>query len=378
MKIRSLLLSSLFIPSFMFSEEISAECDATSMVSEECCQPFCLDKSGRFEVYGDYLLWNVREDQLSYAQVLQGGIASILNPFAGGGTPGQVGINITTREADFDWKSGFRVGGGYTLDCDNWDFQLSWTQLHQETSSNFADPNNGIIPSNFPASLLFNILSTALTQGAVAPTLASAARNEWNFHFDTVDFQVGKSFFHCCSVGLRPYLGVKGAWINQKLSSSYDGIALTIDGNRMPIGVRAQKRNNFHAVGPSFGIDMAWEFYSDFSLVSDLSFAALYGKFRNNIASTLIASSVGSQINSNITDNNHRLRPMVDGSIGFEWNNCSWQCLMFTIGASYEVQYWWNQWQVPSSSELELLTGSTSAQGDLMMHGLTVHVGVAY
>lgn len=370
MKLDILILSSLFIPALMYAN------------TEECCevcpQHFCQDKSGKFEVYGDYLYWEAREDQLSYAQDLRGGVEGIINAFNGNGLPGLVELDVSTKEAKFDWKSGFRVGAGYTLNCANWDFQLSWTRLHEQTKSNFIDPNAGIIPSNFPLSLLCNIISAINSEGTVAPVLANGAHSKWNFEFDNVDFQVGRSFFYCNSVALRLFLGIKGAWINQKLTSTYDGISLTTDTVVMPIDVSVKKTNDFHAVGPNFGINMAWEFLCNFSLVSDFSFAALYGRFHNNIQSVLVDSTVDTQIDILVRDNKHRIRPMVNGSIGIEWNNCSWECVQFVLGAAYEVQYWWNQWQIPVSSEAAIFSGATSPQGDLMLHGLTVHAGLAF
>lgn len=358
---------------------------AQELEETSCCdtyeykeQRFCLDKSGKFEVWGDYLYWEAREDQLTYAQDLNGGINSLINPFQNGNVPNELDINISTYDADFNWKSGFRVGAGYYLNCNNWDFQIFWTRLHETTNANITDLNSGIIPSNIPLAILFNIVSTIISEGAIPPVLASGAHNKWHFHFDNIDFQVGKSFYNCCNVAIRPFVGVKGAWIDQKLASRYDGVTLTIETNAMPIGVNVKKTNNFHAVGPSLGIGLAWQFFSDFSLIGDFSFATLYGKFQNRIRSTLTDNTVGVQVVANIRDNKHRFRPMVAGNIGVEWNNCCWDCAQFILGISYEVQYWWNQWQIPSSAEVALLTGGTSPQGDLSLQGLTVHAGVAF
>lgn len=370
MKLDILILSSIFIPSLLLANP------------EECCEicpeQFCLDKSGKVEVYGDYLYWDVREDQLVYSQDLHGGVQGIINAFnTGTGVPGLVEIDISTKEAKFDWKSGFRVGAGYTLNCANWDFQVFWTRLHGQTKSTITDPNSGVIPSNIPLALLFNIISALNSGGTVPFALASGAHNKWHFEFDNIDFQIGKSFFICNSAAFRPFLGVKGAWIDQKLNSTYDGISLSTDTVVIPIGVRVKKTNDFRAVGPSFGIVMAWEFLCNFSLVSDFSFAAVYGKFHNNIRSFL-QDSLGTQIDIIVRDNKHRFRPMVDGRIGLEWNNCSWECVQFVLGASYEVQYWWNQWQIPISSEVAILSGATSPQGDLMLHGLSIRAGLAF
>lgn len=371
MKFDLLVLATLTIPSLMIAEETddSACCASTPQ--------FCLDKSGKFEVFGDYLYWEAREDQLTYAQGVQGGLEPLIAAFSGG-TNGLLPIDIKTYEADFDWKSGFRVGGGYYFNCCNWDLKLFWTSLHAQTTAHVNDPDSGLIPSNFPSSLIFNIIDVINSGGELSPALASGAHNKWHLKFDTLDFELGRSYFLCCGVALRPFLGIKGAWIDQNFNTSYDGIFLVIDENVNPIGINVSKKNNFHAIGPTCGMDLAWEFFCNFSLVGDLTLGALYGRFQNKIQSTENLSFAESEVVLSLPYNKHRIRPMVNASIGVEYNNCNWQCFQFAIGAAYEVQYWWNQWQVPVSSEVSLLTGNNVPQGDLMLHGLTVHAGVAF
>lgn len=335
----------------------------------------CTEKHAMFDVFGEYLYWQVKEDQLNYAADIEGGIGSITDFFDDLVPPASFNPVARIKEADSRWHSGWRVGAGFFLECSTWDVQAFWTHLHDNTRTSISDPQGGIFPLELPLSSLIGIL------GGTTPTLFTGASNNWNFKFDTADLQVGKSFFVKKTASFRPFIGLKGARIYQHLNTSYTGLTVDIGPDDVPdivgLGLGSKKKNNFLAGGPSFGVNSGWQFAKGWTISNDFSFAFLYGRFKTALHSLVEIPSI---LDATVTveDNKHRLRPMVEGRIGIDWKECFGDYFLLNIGAGYEVQYWWNQWQAPSSVSLSLLNASSSPQGDLMLQGLVVHLGLAF
>lgn len=317
-----------------------------------------------FSIYGEYLYWQVAQDQMQYAARLPGGIQPILDEI------GSDALMITEKfeiiEPSFDYTSGFQVGAAYFDPCGSWDVDIAWTRLHQSTSSSIFDEDNGIIPLTMPASSIFGFIDRASTEFG----FANEAHSRWNFDFDAIDLQLGWRHQPLCNLFLHPYFGVKAAAIRQKQHISYVGFTAS----ELPISINNAKKNDFHGVGPSFGCGAAWEFMSGFSLYGDLSAAVLYGHFKGH--EEPIVTLDGNIIDVKLKSNRHnRLRPTIDGSIGLDWHFELFSCVKGMVGIGYEVQYWWNQWQLPASVAGTLINGGLSSQGDLMLQGLTVKAG---
>jgi Legionella pneumophila major outer membrane protein precursor len=329
------------------------------------------DRCGGLTIYGEYLYWKVVQDHIQYAAVLPGGAQPIVSAIQGAqnGQTIEISEKLSIIEPCFKYESGFRIGLGYEVPCSNWNFQLSWTRLHERIRSRVFDENFGIIPLAIPAGSVFGFINRNPSQFG----FANEARSQWRFKFDTIDFDIGRdcSFSNCFS--FCPFIGLKAACIKQDQCIDYLGFVVT----DVPVELRNTRKNHFRGIGPSFGFNSAWEFCSHWNLSSSLCGALLYGKF--NVSEHPSAMLKPSHIRVDLRNSRkHRLRPTVDGNIGIDWNTCICEGFHLMVGVYYEVQYWWNQWQAPTSFESSLITGGTSPQGDLMMQGLTAELALSF
>lgn len=341
----------------------STQIQAYGCCENEWCSRSCFDG---IYFYLDYLYWKPAQDQMQYAAILPGGIEALIDEASN--VPYSISADICLKEPKFQNCSGFRIGIGYILPCSNWDFQLAWARLHQNISSSVCDPNQGIIPTTLPLSTLFNFIGIDPS----AYSFANKAKSHWKFEYDAIDFNIGRTCCICC-IELRPYLGVKAATIRQNQHIQYYGLII----DYAPIDAINSKKNNFKGVGPSIGLDTAWQFCSNFSLTSGICGALLYGKFDASEHPSVVIDY--SSLEFHLCDTKKcRIRPMVDARIGIEWDTCLWCNIKFAAGISYEVQYWWNQWQPAASTMGTLLIGGNSSQGDLMLHGLTLRAAVGF
>lgn len=331
-------------------------------------QNFQSNEEESLEAYGEYLFWQVTQDEMQYAIVFPNSdFRDIIAVFSSNGPP-EISANASVVDPKFEWNSGFRIGFGYGF-CSQWDIDLAWTRFHQKVNSSVFSAESSIFPSSDPLAILFGIANRDPSMFS----LANEAKSHWRFEFDAIDLEIGRTCCLCQGLVLRPYIGVKAASILQKQHIEY--IGFTAGG--APISIETHKKNDFRGIGPSFGFDTSWEFMPNWNLTSGVCAAWLYGKFNANTHPMASQSPGFIDVKEN-ANKKHRLRPTVDAYLGFDWNTCLCECFEVTLGVAYEIQYWWNQWQAPSSFVGSLVNGGSSSQGDLMMQGLTVHAGLYF
>lgn len=324
-------------------------------------------EDARWDVYGEYLYWKVAEEQLNYATLLPGGVSAFGNVQPNS----TVNVRGKVKSQDADWHSGFRIGAGYSTTCSDWDAQLFWTRLHFNQRNSVKDNAGGVLPLESPVSLLVALING----GQGVPTFANHAKSHWRFDFDTIDFEIGKTL-HCgCDAIVRVDVGIRGAFINQHLKTTYQGLNV---GSSVAIESEVSKKNDFCSVGPTIGIDAAWQFCPEWTLATGASVGWLYGKFDLGVNSKVTAEGIGGVIDVGVHENKHRLRPTLDGYLGLAWDTCLCDKWNVDLGIFYEYQYWWNQWQTPGSVVFALIDASSTPQGDLSLQGLTVKAGITF
>lgn len=326
-----------------------------------------LEGEGGITVFGDYLYWQVSQDQMQYAGVLPGGVSAIEQAFSGN----TIAASLKSRvvEPKFSYESGFRVGLGYESPCSDWDVTLAWTRLHHHFHSHVTDSAHGVIPTATPAAIVLAVL----TSGGSTPSFASEAKSAWKFDFDTIDFRLGKSFCLTDCWHLHPYFGVKGAIIKQTQDIEYLGL---IAGGTA-LTVTSQRKNNFYAVGLSAGSDTVWEFYPCFNLRAGFGAALIYGNIKATVNPGL-AQAPNFIDFTVISHRKSRLRPMVEGRVALDWSTCFCDHYALTLGIGYEAQFFWNQWQPTSSLLSNIFSGNAASQGDLMLQGLTIDLALTF
>lgn len=311
---------------------------------------------GTFHVYADYLYWKPVQDQMAYA------MKAPIELAPSGDLPTSGLIKAKVVQPSFKYRSGFRVGVGYDFPCTFWDTQVSWTSLHDKVKSRVSGTNRVLPLSGF-------LLVTD------SDSLANSGVSHWHFEFDVIDLTLGRNFMPVCDVFFRPYVGAKIANIKQKQNSAFFGLT-----NRAgePVFLSTSKRNAFRGVGPSLGVDAALKFCSNWSLNGGISGALLYGKFNTHNNSELLTD--GDLLAIHVKDRHKfRLRPNMNTYFGIGWETCFCDSYQFKVGVAYELQYWWNQWQVaPGDNLAGVFNAEASGQGDLMLHGLTASIGLAF
>ena len=276
-------------------------------------------------VFAELLYWQIREVGAdNWAQVI---------------TPPAANQSIRFLNVPFKWDPGFRVGAAYQGADTQWDTVIYYT-WYQTAATDQTDVTVGEVHSPNSANFYAN---NTYGKGLSGPYYHKASIN-WNFLFNNIDWELGRTFKVMNKYSFRPFIGLKAAVIDQNIKTiwqnPYDPLFKT------PITSFSTANeniiNNFWGVGPSFGLNTSWNLYENpknsLSLFGDFSGAFLWGNWHiTNVYQNNTPLSISVQNNtrpSTITT--------AKSHAGINWQGIFHE-MNLNLRLGYEGQIWLNQ-----------------------------------
>jgi len=307
-----------------------------------------VDDGADLFISADFLYWRCHENGLGYV-IKNGGAFSGQNPESVGAVLNSGKI----KNVHPDWRAGFRVGVGYNLDHDGWDLSANWTRYythaHNET---FAPIGGTLIP--------------AFINPAIAPPVGTLVEAEahWKLHLNVIDFELGREFFVSRCMTIRPFGGLKTAWLNQKMRTEYDyltaGTVQTIE---------PKMSSNFWGIGLMGGLDSEWKFSEGWSIYASGDIALLYGYYKIRDREYGITSTAQTT-RLKVKDDPTIGRAITDLAAGLRWEEM-FSCDSFRL----RIQAGWEQHMYFSQNQFIKFTDAleqgifVSNQGDISFEG---------
>lgn len=228
------------------------------------------------------------------------------------------------------WSSGARGTLGYHSKCDNLDIQAIYTYYQNKI--------HGSIIGN-TASFIQNILT---------------GQEHLKLTSNVGDLELGKTFFsETTKVLFRPFIAIRGGWLDQDNSANYTGIdQISLNGGvttNVPTATSIVLDQDVWCIGPRIGIDMSWLRFGGFSFMVDFSTSLLYGKAHQKLAINNNTASANNQstgidyttINLVGRDKFMVLCPQLQGFIGLQWERCLKNHRSVKLFVGWEANYWW-------------------------------------
>ncbi|MBS0620378.1 MAG: hypothetical protein JSS61_02845 [Verrucomicrobia bacterium] len=325
-----------------------------------------------------FLYWNANQDGLEYAAEYHVNSSQTVYK----------GSDLDIRE---NWNPGFRLGLGWLFGhYDEWALTLDWTYYYSKarrtrSSSDFQSKN------------------FAPHWSAILGPIASSAKADWSMHFNTLDLSLSREYSLSKRISCRPFMGLRGAWIDQNYKTNYDGVwefitnFVTPSYQRQPTSMKADL--DFKALGLRAGGDLVWHFCKNWGLFGKAAGSLLYGKFdvterfkgyrpNTGVGSTATLTPVFVTLD----DNYHRARVNLEASGGIQWGTdfCKGKYHV-SLGASWEISYWFDQnqlFQIAFSRDSRMVTSTTAAanddlstvrqDGDLAFQGVTFNIDLHF
>lgn len=331
---------------------------------------FCQNSPFHMDLEASYLYWWADQDQMAFA---------IENVTFAGGIPNRDpngGIakgKIITHEPQS--SSGVRIAADLYCDCSPLVASVMWTGYSMHNKAHAGNPNS-------------TFQTVAITSISAIPNMGDPflyctnADAKWTLSLN--EFALDFKYIACCMPCLKvsPYVGVYAAWFKQKQHIDYFNAVFNQGRTNPPPTLfpilTLVTKNDFWGVGPRLGVGLDWQLCRNLSFIADANAAFVVGKYdmRNDISSSIDVPNVFIMP----VQKERQVRPMINGLVGFEWNDQLNQCgccYPVNFAIAYEFQYWWGMWH-SGSSLLETVVTGEGAWGDLALHGLTITAGISF
>lgn len=306
--------------------KLSADCGVPNLSDRLCTQDRSVD------IFANALYWYTSET-VDWAHIL---------------TSSPNFVHDDYKTISFDWEPGFRVGVGYNMLHDRWDTQIAYTWFLARAT----DQGSGPITSGFLAARLSGL--EPFQTGKI----------HFNLHYNMFDWDLGRGFFVSQFLSLRPYIGAKAGWIDQRIQVKWTTPNFAGLGGLYT--ATESVKNYFRGGGPRGGVNGKWILRDMnghvFSLISNISGAFMWGqwKLRDEFIDIFFTKTSIPMANRNFG------AFMLQALMGLGWDfNFDKNRSHFSLKAGYEIQDWLNHFQVFTND-------SGTDNLDLILQGLTL------
>lgn len=320
---------------------------------------------------GDVLCWNAREDGLEYAIKSE--------------AESSTDYKTRTYKPNWNWSAGFRLDLGYQFSKqDAWDLSAIWTYLHNHASSSVSQPAIGLMFPSFGA-------SGADAGTSILGRSITTASAHWKLKFDVLDIELGRNYFVSKALAVRPFLGVRGAFISQDYDTKYTSYFSETVGSAYA-STKMDADINFNGAGIRLGSDMVWHLNCHWGIVGSFSAALLYGPYHTHqtyngdfVILDQDSDLIGLQpVKVTNRQKSSQFQPNIDTGLGLQWETgFHKERSHFSIAVLYEFSEWFQQNRLlhtavkgfVTSGEATIISDESSyknGNGDLGLQGVTV------
>lgn len=312
----------------------------------ECCN---------YILTADFIYWRTSNDSDAFALSGVGtpapvqGVPSVIPPKKG-----------SYKLPDFDFEPGFKIGAGLKFAHDGWDLYANYTWLHPETFKKTVKD---------PTGLLQDVQSDLVLD---SPTITKAI-NRFRQSLNVLDLELGRNFFLSRFMTLRPYFGLKSAWIHQSNMTSYTPTSFSNSVITITDLIEKRKIKSW-GMGIRGGISPVWYFIKDFGLYGNLALSGIWTYYKTSAIGiaegALAAGGTNSIVTTNIVSSSHTITPVVEWGLGLTYATLAREKYTFTFSGGWEEQVWIN------------FAGNgffgTFSNGNMTLQGLTLKAGVEF
>lgn len=276
----------------------------------------------------DFIYWRTTCDGYDYAD----SGAAIVG--ADGLTPIDPSKRGRTGYPGFDFQPGFKVGSGLKFAHDGWDVYANYTWLNPDTvESSLSDPSGHMFGTPDPY---------------FGPSTISKAKNHFRQSFNVVDLELGRNFFLSKFLTLRPFFGLKAAWIDQKVKNAFTVFNNATNGINAAdeflvsgaITNLAQKlKLKSWGIGIRGGIAPVWYFMKDFGLYGNLAVSGMWTSYQNHGKSKYSGTISGTS--GDILRSSHSVTPVIELGLGLTYMTTFHDdAYGFSLSGGWEEQVW--------------------------------------
>jgi hypothetical protein len=236
-----------------------------------------------------------------------------------------------------DWNPAYRIGTENDFASSCWDASIYWTHYDARTNQGHKPNDNSSSKHSF---------------------------GKWKLNFDTVDATIGRDFtlYSCATV--RPFVGLRGAWIDESICAQLESSQIS---NLQEIFITTQQHNrvDFWGVGPQVGVELDWTLCNGFGFYGSIGAGILYGDFNVKFKVTETFSNPTEVFDCKEHHHNQACQAVADAAIGISWQHC------FCNNVKLRLRLGWEHHQYFDHSRF-------GSYGDLYLDGVTFSTGISF
>lgn len=175
---------------------------------------------------------------------------------------------------NFNWSLGYRLNVGYLFSSYLWDVEASWTNFTSHVSQHRSSHGSAVVG-------MFPIWS--LSDDVIEGDYVFESTLKWKFSINMLDLQFSRflKVFH--RLDLRPFFGLRSAWVKQYGDVIYEGGMFLIGILQPGISLNGidfiKMKNNYWGLGPRLGFAPQLMIGKGFGLNATAAISGLYGFF---------------------------------------------------------------------------------------------------
>lgn len=321
-----------------------------------------------------FIYWHAQEDGLSLAQSANLVLGNLVMP-----------LQAEELEQDFSYKPGFQFGLGAVYD-NEWTLDGNYIWLWSKTTTSQSAPQHtagtgglGVwsVGNWFQQTIADSHLVTPQSQSLSGTHIEST----WNLWFNVADVKAGRSWYQTKQVTLNPSLGLRAAWIYQKMDVALTQAGASVGGdqNLGPQPIHSLTHSSSFGVGPRVACEMNYLLPSDWRFTGRGS-ASFLATWFTDLTHSEDAQSIG------VTPGPYQLNggtqfdvlPNADIGLGVGWQTKlrKGACLV-DVSVCYDFVYFWGQNEMRAMLD-RFWSGMGVPAGDLSFHGVTATAGFYY
>jgi hypothetical protein len=299
---------------------------ADAQECQSCCEP-----CGKFYLSADLLYWTAHQSGINECFTLKDSdhidSRHVISRFKG-----------KVEEPSRNWDLGYRLGLGYEFGCD-WNAAVYWTHF---------DSNSG---KNHGHHHCFN----------------------WKIDFDVVDVLLAKKIDAGSCVTLKPFLGLRGAYIDQRVKTTFIGThedhsysdcaESSYSYGCVNNLAKTDNKSKFSGIGPLIGVEADWNLGCGVSVYANAAVGGLYGRFHLHLKQS--DEFLGGADCCDVTQHSHSCHGVFDAGLGVRWATCLCNDMELLVQLGLEHHTYFNQNQFGN-------------YGDLCLGGLTLGAGLSF
>lgn len=292
-----------------------------------------LDDDVGISLDAELLIWKAHQTGMNFAQGVVDNFVTSKSPYL---------------KPNFCFDPGVRLAVGIRPTHDDWQIDGIWTHFYTKAKRSYDNAQTGLV---------------ALFETAPSLARANALSSVWRVNLNMIDVELSRACFMSKWMSIKPFIGVRNAWLYQKYNVSAALANALI--------AESQMKSKLWGIGPIAGFDIKFGFGEGFYFFNNTSGSLLWGFFKNSQASVAQSGSTYTRYPRSLDV--HTSTYNVDMSLGLGWDKrFDDNHYRISIRAAWEHHIFFNTNYFQSNASLNTFEALDSVNGNFTTEGFTL------